>query len=138
MKTKKELMEQMNSELEDFVEKMQPTTEDKCKLNILSMIYEHFDNNYNDENNVIIEKIAEYEQPLETLYEIFVSYIDIDRVQTKVFEDFFIKGQSHRELVKECVFCDQFYDEDEYCDDDYDLDELEEDDEGFIYDNEDC
>ncbi len=102
------------------------------------MIYEHFDNNYNDENNVIIEKIAEYEQPLETLYEIFVSYIDIDRVQTKVLEDFFIKGQSHRELVKECVFCDQFYDEDEYCDDDYDLDELEEDDEGFIHDNEDC
>lgn len=57
----------------------------------------------------------------------------MEQVLDKVFKDFFIKGQSHRGIIKDCIYCDEFYD-DEFCDDE----EVDEEDEGLIHDNEDC
>lgn len=121
---KQELVKKMNDELfnSEIVDK---------EYFVLSMIKQHIEDNC-DENSEIIKALGEYEKPLETAYNIFKSYIDLGQVLDKVFKDFFIKGQSHRQIVKDCIYCDEFYDED-FCDDEQDID-----DEGFIHDNEDC
>ena len=123
---KEELVKKMNDELfnSEIMDK---------QYFILSMIKQHFEDNYNDENNEIIKALAEYEKPLETAYNIFTSYVDMEQVLDKIFKDFFIKGQSHRGIIKDCMYCDEFYDDD-FCDEE----EIDEEDEGLIHDNEDC
>lgn len=124
---KEELIKKMNDELfnSEIMDK---------EYFILSMIKQHIEENYNDEDNEIIKALSQYEKPLETAYNIFTSYIDMEQVLDKVFKDFFIKGQSHRGIIKDCMYCDEFY-EDEFCDDE---EEIDEEDEGLIHDNEDC
>ena len=121
---KQELVKKMNDELfnSEIVDK---------EYFVLSMIKQHIEDNC-DENSEIIKALTKYEKPLETAYNIFKSYIDMGQVLDKVFKDFFIKGQTHREIVKDCIYCDEFYDDD-FCDEEQDID-----DEGFIHDNEDC
>lgn len=121
---KQELIKKMNDELfnSEIVDK---------EYFVLSMIKQHIEDNC-DENSDIVKALSEYEKPLETAYNIFKSYIDMEQVLDKVFKDFFIKGQSHRGIVKDCIYCDEFYDDD-FCDEEQDID-----DEGFIHDNEDC
>lgn len=121
---KQELVKKMNDELfnSEIVDK---------EYFVLSMIKQHIEDNC-DENSEIIKALTKYEKPLETAYNIFKSYIDMGQVLDKVFKDFFIKGQSHRGIVKDCIYCDEFYDDD-FCDEEQDID-----DEGFIHDNEDC
>ena len=123
---KEELVKKMNDELfnSEIMDK---------QYFILSMIKQHFEDNYKDENNEIIKALAEYEKPLETAYNIFTSYVDMEQVLDKIFKDFFIKGQSHRGIIKDCMYCDEFYDDD-FCDEE----EIDEEDEGLIHDNEDC
>ena len=123
---KEELIKKMNDELfnSEIMDK---------QYFILAMIKQHFEDNYNDENNQIIKALAEYEKPLETAYNIFTSYVDMEQVLDKIFKDFFIKGQSHRGIIKDCMYCDEFYDDD-FCDEE----EIDEEDEGLIHDNEDC
>lgn len=122
---KEELVKTMNNELfnSEIVDK---------EFFILSMIKQNIEER--NEDDEIIKALSQYEKPLHTAYEIFTSYINMEQVLDKVFKDFFIKGQSHREIVKECIYCDEFYEDDEFCDDDFD----NEDDEGLIHDNEDC
>ena len=122
---KEELVKKMNDELfnSDIMDK---------QYFILSMIKQHIEDNY-DEESEIFKALSQYEKPLETAYNIFTSYIDMEQVLDKVFKDFFIKGQSHRGIIKDCMYCDEFYD-DEFCDDE----EIDEQDEGLIHDNEDC
>ncbi len=122
---KEELVKKMNDELfnSEIVDK---------EFFILSMIKQNIEER--NEDDEIIKALSQYEKPLHTAYEIFTSYINMEQVLDKVFKDFFIKGQSHREIVKECIYCDEFYEDDEFCDDDFD----NEDDEGLIHDNEDC
>lgn len=121
---KQELVKKMNDELfnSEIVDK---------EYFVLSMIKQHIEDNY-DENSEIVKALTKYEKPLETAYNIFKSYIDMEQVLDKVFKDFFIKGQTHRGIVKDCIYCDEFYDDD-FCDEEQDID-----DEGFIHDNEDC
>ena len=123
---KEELIKKMNDELfnSEIMDK---------QYFILAMIKQHFEDNYNDENNEIIKALAEYEKPLETAYNIFTSYVDMEQVLDKIFKDFFIKGQSHRGIIKDCMYCEEFYDDD-FCDEE----EIDEEDEGLIHDNEDC
>ena len=122
---KEELVKKMNDELfnSEIMDK---------QYFILSMIKQHIEDNY-DEESEISKALSQYEKPLETAYNIFTSYIDMEQVLDKVFKDFFIKGQSHRGIIKDCMYCDEFYD-DEFCDDE----EIDEEDEGLIHDNEDC
>lgn len=122
---KEELVKKMNDELfnSEIMDK---------QYFILSMIKQHIEDNY-DEESEIFKALLQYEKPLETAYNIFTSYIDMEQVLDKVFKDFFIKGQSHRGIIKDCMYCDEFYD-DEFCDDE----EIDEEDEGLIHDNEDC
>ncbi len=124
--TKQELIQKMNDEL------FENETNDK-EFFILSMVKQHIEENYNDEDNEIIKALAGYEKPLQIAYEIFSSYIDMQEVLNKVYKDFFQKEQSHKELIKDCIYCDNFHDDEDFCDDD-----LDEEDEGFIHDNEDC
>lgn len=124
--TKQELIQKMNDEL------FENETNDK-EFFILSMVKQHIEENYNDEDNEIIKTLAEYEKPLQTAYEIFTSYIDMKQVLNKVYKDFFQKEQSHKDLIKDCIYCDDFYDDDDFCDENFN-----EEDEGFIHDNEDC
>lgn len=98
---------------------------------ILSMIKQNIEER--NEDDEIIKALSQYEKPLHTAYEIFTSYINMEQILDKVFKDFFIKGQSHRGIIKDCIYCDEFYD-DEFCDDE----EVDEEDEGLIHDNEDC
>lgn len=121
---KQELVKKMNDELfnSEIVDK---------EYFVLSMIKQHIEDNC-DENSEIVKALTKYEKPLETAYNIFKSYIDMEQVLDKVFKDFFIKGQTHRGIVKDCIYCDEFYDDD-FCDEEQDID-----DEGFIHDNEDC
>lgn len=122
---KEELVKKMNDELfnSEIVDK---------EFFILSMIKQNIEER--NEDDEIIKALSQYEKPLHTAYEIFTSYINMEQVLDKVFKDFFIKGQSHREIVKECIYCDEFYEDDEFCDDEF----YDEDDEGLIHDNEDC
>lgn len=122
---KEELVKKMNDELfnSEIMDK---------QYFILSMIKQHIEDNY-DEESEIFKTLSQYEKPLETAYNIFTSYIDMEQVLDKVFKDFFIKGQSHRGIIKDCMYCDEFYD-DEFCDEE----EVDEEDEGLIHDNEDC
>lgn len=124
--TKQELIQKMNDELFDN------ETNDK-EFFILSMVKQHIEENYNDEDNEVIKALAEYEKPLQTAYEIFTSYIDMEQVLNKVYKDFFQKEQSHKDLIKDCIYCDDFYDDEHFCDEN-----LDEEDAGFIHDNEDC
>lgn len=121
---KQELVKKMNDELfnSEIVDK---------EYFVLSMIKQHIEDNC-DENSEIVKALTKYEKPLETAYNIFKSYIDMGQVLDKVFKDFFIKGQTHRGIVKDCIYCDEFYDDD-FCDEEQDIDN-----EGFIHDNEDC
>lgn len=121
---KQELVKKMNDELfnSEIVDK---------EYFVLSMIKQHIEDNC-DEHREIIKALTKYEKPLETAYNIFKSYIDMGQVLDKVFKDFFIKGQTHRGIVKDCIYCDEFYDDD-FCDEEQDID-----DDGFIHDNEDC
>lgn len=98
---------------------------------ILSMIKQNIEER--NEDDEIIKTLSQYEKPLHTADEIFTSYINMEQILDKVFKDFFIKGQSHRGIIKDCMYCDEFYD-DEFCDDE----EVDEEDEGLIHDNEDC
>ena len=122
---KEELVKKMNDELfnSEIVDK---------EFFILSMIKQNIEER--NEDDEIIKALSQYEKPLHTAYEIFTRYINMEQVLDKVFKDFFIKGQSHREIVKECIYCDEFYEDDEFCDDEF----YDEDDEGVIHDNEDC
>lgn len=122
---KEELVKKMNDELfnSEIVDK---------EFFILSMIKQNIEER--NEDDEIIKALSQYEKPLHTAYEIFTSYINMEQVLDKVFKDFFIKGRSHREIVKECIYCDEFYEDDEFCDDEF----YDEDDEGVIHDNEDC
>lgn len=122
---KEELVKKMNDELfnSEIVDK---------EFFILSMIKQNIEER--NEDDEIIKALSQYEKPLHTAYEIFTRYINMEQVLDKVFKDFFIKGQSHREIVKECIYCDEFYEDDEFCDDEF----YDEDDEGLIHDNEDC
>lgn len=124
--TKQELIKKMNDEL------FENKTNDK-EFFILSMVKQHIEENYNDEDNEIVKALSEYEKPLQTAYEIFTSYIDMQEVLNKVYKDFFQKEQSHKDLIKDCIYCDNFYDDEDFCDEN-----LDEEDEGFIHDNEDC
>lgn len=124
--TKQELIQKMNDEL------FENETNDK-EFFILSMVKQHIEENYNDEDSDIVKALAEYEKPLQTAYEIFTSYIDMEQVLNKVYKDFFQKEQSHKDLIKDCIYCDDFYDDDDFCDENFN-----EEDEGFIHDNEDC
>lgn len=121
---KEELVKKMNDELfnSEIVDK---------EFFILSMIKQNIEER--NEDDEIIKALSQYEKPLHTAYEIFTSYINMEQVLDKVFKDFFIKGQSHRGIIKDCMYCDEFYD-DEFCDDE----EVDEEDEGLIHDNEDC
>lgn len=122
---KEELVKKMNDELfnSEIVDK---------EFFILSMIKQNIEER--NEDDEIIKALSQYEKPLHTAYEIFTRYINMEQVLDKVFKDFFIKGQSHREIVKECIYCDEFYEDNEFCDDEF----YDEDDEGLIHDNEDC
>lgn len=124
--TKQELIQKMNDEL------FENETNDK-EFFILSMVKQHIEENYNDEDNEVVKALAEYEKPLQTAYEIFTSYIDMEQVLNKVYKDFFQKEQSHKDLIKDCIYCDEFYDDEDFCDEN-----PNEEDEGFIHDNEDC
>lgn len=121
---KEELVKKMNDELfnSEIVDK---------EFFILSMIKQNIEER--NEDDEIIKALSQYEKPLHTAYEIFTSYINMEQILDKVFKDFFIKGQSHRGIIKDCMYCDEFYD-DEFCDDE----EVDEEDEGLIHDNEDC
>lgn len=121
---KEELVKKMNDELfnSEIVDK---------EFFILSMIKQNIEER--NEDDEIIKALSQYEKPLHTAYEIFTSYINMEQILDKVFKDFFIKGQSHRGIIKDCIYCDEFYD-DEFCDDE----EVDEEDEGLIHDNEDC
>ena len=121
---KEELVKKMNDELfnSEIVDK---------EFFILSMIKQNIEER--NEDDEIIKALSQYEKPLHTAYEIFTSYINMEQILDKVFKDFFIKGQSHRGIIKDCMYCDEFYD-DEFCDDE----EVDEEDEGLIHDNENC
>lgn len=121
---KEELVKKMNDELfnSEIVDK---------EFFILSMIKQNIEER--NEDDEIIKALSQYEKPLHTAYEVFTSYINMEQILDKVFKDFFIKGQSHRGIIKDCIYCDEFYD-DEFCDDE----EVDEEDEGLIHDNEDC
>lgn len=125
---KEELVKKMNDELfnSEIVDK---------EFFILSMIKQNIEER--NEDDEIIKALSQYEKPLHTAYEIFTSYINMEQVLDKVFKAFFIKGQSHRGIIKDCMYCDEFYD-DEFCDDEEVDEEVDEEDEGLIHDNEDC
>ncbi len=134
MNKKQELMETLSEEVDALYEHDDISETSTREKLVKALIIDHIDRNYNDDENPIIEGILNLTEPLNDIFTIFESYIDTDKVFEKVFKDFFIKGQSHRTFIEDCVYCDQFYD-DEFCDDE---EEIEEDDEGFIHDNEDC
>lgn len=88
---KEELVKKMNDELfnSEIVDK---------GFFILSMIKQNIEER--NEDDEIIKALSQYEKPLHTAYEIFTSYINMEQVLDKVFKDFFIKGQSHRGIIK--------------------------------------
>lgn len=88
---KEELVKKMNDELfnSEIVDK---------EFFILSMIKQNIEER--NEDDEIIKALSQYEKPLHTAYEIFTSYINMEQVLDKVFKDFFIKGQSHRGIIK--------------------------------------
>ena len=71
------------------------------------------------------------------MYDVFTNYIELDKVIKKVVNDFFIKNQKHRPAFDKCLYCNQFYEEDDFCDEE-ELDEYEFEEESLIHDNEDC
>lgn len=88
---KEELVKKMNDELfnSEIVDKA---------FFILSMIKQNIEER--NEDDEIIKALSQYEKPLHTAYEIFTSYINMEQILDKVFKDFFIKGQSHRGIIK--------------------------------------
>lgn len=88
---KEELVKKMNDELfnSEIVDK---------EFFILSMIKQNIEER--NEDDEIIKALSQYEKPLHTAYEIFTSYINMEQILDKVFKDFFIKGQSHRGIIK--------------------------------------
>ena len=88
---KEELVKKMNDKLfnSEIVDK---------EFFILSMIKQNIEER--NEDDEIIKALSQYEKPLHTAYEIFTSYINMEQVLDKVFKDFFIKGQSHRGIIK--------------------------------------
>lgn len=88
---KEELVKKMNDELfnSEIVDK---------GFFMLSMIKQNIEER--NEDDEIIKALSQYEKPLHTAYEIFTSYINMEQVLDKVFKDFFIKGQSHRGIIK--------------------------------------
>ncbi len=135
MNEKEQLLENMSDEVDNIYEQGSDKEMSPQERLVKALIIDHIDRNYNNDNDPIIKAISSLENPLNDLYNIFESYIDTDRVFAKVFNDYFLKGQAHREIVADCMYCDEFYDNDEFCDDEGGI---EEDDEGFIHDNEDC
>ena len=65
---------------------------------ILSMIKQNIEER--NEDDEIIKALSQYEKPVHTAYEIFTSYINMEQILDKVFKDLFIKGQSHRGIIK--------------------------------------
>lgn len=88
---KEELVKKMNDELfnSEIVDK---------EFFILTMIKQNIEER--NEDDEIIKALSQYEKPLHTAYEIFTSYINMEQILDKVFKDFFIKGQSHRGIIK--------------------------------------
>lgn len=134
MNEKEQLLETVSNEIDKlYEEENQEVEEDKQKHLIMAMIIDHIDRNYDNDEEELIKEFSALAEPLKTLCDIFYEYIDMDRVLEKVFKDYFLKGQSHRTIVEDCMFCDEFY-QDDFCDDE----EFDEEDEGLIHDNEDC
>ena len=88
---KEELVKKMNDELfnSEIVDK---------GFFMLSMIKQNIEER--NEDDEIIKALLQYEKPLHTADEIFTSYINMEQILDKVFKDFFIKGQSHRGIIK--------------------------------------
>lgn len=119
---KQDLINRMNEEL------FESETNDK-EFFVLSLIKQHFEDNYKDEDNEIVKGLSEYQCPLLKAYQIFTASVDIEKVLEKVYQDFFNKGQTEKQQT---VFFDENSTEDDF------IEDTDEDDEGFIHDNEDC
>lgn len=135
MNEKQNLLEIMSNEVDELNNQPDNTEDYRQRSLIMGLIIDHIDRNYNEDEEVIINAILALPEPLKALCEIFESYIDMDKVIEKVFKDYFLKEQTHKEAIKDCIYCDQFYG-DEFCDDEEFAEDEE--DEGFIHDNEDC
>ncbi len=118
---KQDLINKMNEEL------FESEINDK-EFFVLSLIKQHFEENYNDKDNAIIKALAEYQNPLEKAYQIFNNSVNIDKILEKVYQDFFDNGQT--EKVR--IYCDELEDEN------VDEEDFDTEDEGLIHDNEDC
>jgi len=123
MTNKEKVLNKIKKEYEENYKYLSNSSDDKMLYHTMNLIIDHIENNYFDDENEVLEYISICSEPLKALYEIFVNYIDLDTVFEKVFKDFFIKGQSHRTAFKECIFCDEFYLDDDFCDEDFEDDE---------------
>ena len=130
MKDKTRLLKNMNNEFSNFYKDLEYSMESKNKYLLMSLLIDYVSKHYDEKDNVIIKELLKYPAPLKTLYDIFTNYIDLDKVISKVVNDFFVKNQKHRPAFDKCIYCDEFYDDDDFCDEDFE-------DEGLIHDNED-
>ena len=132
MKNKTRLLKNMNKEFADFYKQLEYSNESKDKYFTMSLLIDYVSKHYDDKDNKIVKELLKYPAPLKTLYDIFTSYVELDKVIGKVVNDFFVKNQKHRPAFDKCIYCNQFYEDDDcFCDED------EFDDEGLIHDNED-
>lgn len=130
MKDKTRLLKNMNNEFSNFYKDLEYSKESKNKYLLMSLLIDYVSKHYDEKDNVIVKELLKYPAPLKTLYDIFTNYIDLDKVISKVVNDFFVKNQKHRPAFDKCIYCEEFYDDDDFCDEDFE-------DEGLIHDNED-
>ena len=130
MKDKTRLLKNINNEFSNFYKDLEYSKESKNKYLLMSLLIDYVSKHYDEKDNVIVKELLKYPAPLKTLYDIFTNYIDLDKVISKVVNDFFVKNQKHRPAFDKCIYCDEFYDDDDFCDEDFE-------DEGLIHDNED-
>lgn len=124
MNNKQKLLKKIKEEFNKNYKDLEFSYEDQQTYHIMSLIIDHIENYYHDDNDELIESILECEEPLKTLYEIFIDHIELDVVFEKVFTDFFIEGQEHRTAIETCIFCDNFYEDDQFCDDEFEDEEI--------------
>ena len=130
MKDKTRLLKNMNNEFSNFYKDLEYSKERKDKYLLMSLLIDYISKHYDEKDNLIVKELLKYPAPLKTLYDIFTNYIDLDKVISKVVNDFFVKNQKHRPAFDKCIYCEEFYDDDDFCDEDFE-------DEGLIHDNED-
>lgn len=130
MKDKTRLLKNMNNEFSNFYKDLEYSKESKDKYLLMSLLIDYISKHYDEKDNLIVKELLKYPAPLKTLYDIFTNYIDLDKVISKVVNDFFVKNQKHRPAFDKCIYCEEFYDDDDFCDEDFE-------DEGLIHDNED-